>query len=153
MQCKLSLNEKLEWLHTLHKEILTLVPDDDIEMEVETFTECIHPIEHKISAKQPVAVVPTLHSVVLTDSIPTSTDTTVSGSDTTVTTTTDATMTTKAIPPSLPDTWATTDVTFTNVMPVTHHGSKVKLPRLSPRNSMETLSVGRLVKLNGELMT
>jgi len=143
MQCKLSLNEKLEWLRTLDEEILTLVPDDDIEMEIgqaDTFKECIHQalfhIEHKISAKQPVGVVSILHSVVPTDSIPASTDTTVASSDTTVITATDATMITSPSPHMIPDTRATTDVTTTTVTPVTHHevaGSGVKLPKIEPK--------------------
>ena len=78
MQCKLSLNEKLERLRTLDEEILTIVEDDDIESEIEQadqFKERIHQamfrIQHKISVKESNAatVPPSTHSV----SAPTST--------------------------------------------------------------------------------
>ena len=58
MQCKLSLNEKLERLRTLEEEILTIV-EDDIETEIEQadqFKERIHlamfRLQHTISIKE-----------------------------------------------------------------------------------------------------
>ena len=59
MQCKLSLNEKLEGLRTSDEEILTIVEDDDIETEIEQadqFKERIHlamfRLQHTISIKE-----------------------------------------------------------------------------------------------------
>ena len=59
MQCKLSLNQKLDKIRELDEEILALVDDDGIENEIEQadqFKERIQQatirVEHKISARE-----------------------------------------------------------------------------------------------------
>jgi len=65
MQCKLSLNEKLDRVSTLDEEILALVDDDGIESEIEQadqFRERVHQamfhLQHTIHAKDPSSGVP-----------------------------------------------------------------------------------------------
>ena len=89
MQCKLSLNEKLDRLRKLNQEILELVEDDDIGNEIEQadqFTERIQHavirLEHKINERGPSTVVP--HSVLSTVVTTSSDATTNSGSDTSI---------------------------------------------------------------------
>lgn len=146
MQCKLSLNEKLDRLRTLDDEILTLVVDEDIESESEQtdqFKERIHQaifyVQHSISAKQcrTSTVSPSTGSTLSVSSSTTATapDTgTVASSDSTV-------PTTDVISPTshTPDTGATTIVTTTTVTPLIHHdvaetsSSRVKLPKIEPK--------------------
>ena len=143
MQCKLSLNEKLERLHTLNEEILTIVEDDDIESEIEQadqFKDRIHQamfrIQHKISVKESSAatVSPSTHSVSAPISSAPLTDATTGTSSTgdMTVTTTDGLSTTRL------DAGTTTVVTST-VTPVPHHevtgtgSSRVKLPKLEPK--------------------
>ena len=59
MQCKVSLNEKLDRLRKLDEQILTLVKDDDIENEIEQadqfkerIQQAIFCLEYKISARE-----------------------------------------------------------------------------------------------------
>ena len=150
MQCKLSLNEKLQRLGTLDEEILTLVGDDDIESEIEQadiFKERIHQailhVQHKISVKQSATPLSTdsSHSVSTTTTAAPETST-VTSADTPVTTT-------AVIPPTsgpLPDTshspavsGATTVTTSGTMTPVVHHEvaetstSRVKLPKIEPK--------------------
>ena len=143
MQCKLSLNEKLEWLCTLDEEILTIVEDDDIESEIEQadqFKDRIHQamfrIQHKISVKESSAatVSPSTHSVSAPISSAPLTDATTGTSSTGDMTVT----TTDALSTTCSDASATTVVTST-VTPVPHHevtgtgSSRVKLPKLEPK--------------------
>ena len=65
IQCKLSLNEKLNKLRELDEEILALIEDEGIESEIEQadqFKErlqlAIIRVEHKISAREQLSIVP-----------------------------------------------------------------------------------------------
>ena len=151
MQCKVSLNEKLDKLRELDEQILALVEDDGIESEIEQADQFnkriqqaeIH-VEHKISARESSTVLPPSSHNVSTKVLP---DTvTVSSSEVPVTsghgvlTTPDL-----MIPAAHHTTTAVSDasrttVTSAMVTPVTHHAvtepssSKVKLQSWSQRS-------------------
>ena len=148
MQCKLSLNEKLDRLRELNQEILALVEDDEIESEIEQadqFTERIQQavirLEHKINEREPSSTLPRSVSPIVTTSSDTATTT---GSDTPLISR-DHTATSSDMPlpahhttTATPDT-STTLVTSATVTPVTHHAvaetssSRIKLPKLEPK--------------------
>ena len=150
VQCKVSLNEKLDKLHELDDQILALVEDEDIESEIEQanqFNKRIHKrrfvLEHKISARESSTVLPpSSHSVsttVLPDTV------TVSSSEAPVTSSHGVLTTPHVTTPAAHHTTtavsdtSTTTVTSVTVTPVTHHAvtepssSKVKFPKLEPK--------------------
>jgi len=140
MQCKLTLSDKLQKLHTLDDEILALVDDEAVEDEIEQadiFKERIQQtvirVERLITAK---SMAPAYTPVPPTVAPSTSTAPTVSSIEAGVSTTThDGTSHTVTAAPDTSD----TVVTGTIVTPVTHprvveaSTSKVKLPKLEPK--------------------
>ena len=89
MQCKLSLNEKLDKLRELNQAILALVEDDETESEIEQadqFTvriqQAVIHLEHKINERESSTTLPrSVSPIVVTTSSDTATTT---GSDTPV---------------------------------------------------------------------
>ena len=147
MQCKLSLNQKLDKIRELDEEILALVDDDGIENEIEQadqfkerIQQAIIRVEHKISAREQPSVVspPSSHRVTTLPDTGAPVDTTPVSSSHHIITSSDVPTPAHHSTTAIPDT-NTTVVTSATVTPVPHHAvseisiSKVKLPKLEPK--------------------
>ena len=126
MQCKLSLNQKLDKIRELDEEILALVDDDGIENEIEQadqFKERIQQatirVEHKISAREQPSVVspPSSHRVTTLHDTGAPVDTTPVSSSHHIITSSDVPIPAHHSTTAVPDT-NTTVVTSATVTPV-----------------------------------